>query len=196
MEEPAHNCPAKQNVTITRSVRHSGRAPSVQTLQNKAVSLLWSHIQLAHRKLSAQHDAIISILATQLTLRIKAPRPIPRQRWEGGSCKATGIHPRTAQHPHVYKQVNNISTSYATWGFGVGGSGGWYNEEGDERQGKWAHYSVAHVKRGGWLRKKEKLKAYQFWALLCRCHSCEARQRRGRRQRKKVTNRVCSPCSD
>lgn len=43
--------------------------------------------QCSHCKLSTQCDAIISVLATQLTRCIKAPRPIPRQKGGGADVK-------------------------------------------------------------------------------------------------------------
>ena len=41
-----------------------------------------------------------------------------------------------------------------------------------------------------------KASTYQFWALLCRCHSCKAREKRKKRHKRRVTNGVCSPFSD
>lgn len=145
--------------------------------------------QCSHCKLSTQCDAIISVLATQLTRCIKAPRPIPRQKGGGGWCEATGIRPRAVQYP--------MSTNRPTTWAQVAA----HREELEMRweRERWWYWNIpqkdAHMwleDWGGqrWMDVKIKIKTttYQFWALLCRCHSCEARQRNRRKKKEKEKN--------
>lgn len=187
MQEPWNNCPAKQNVTNAHWVRHGGRSPSVQTLQNEAVYLLWSHIQLAHRKLSTQHDAIISMLATQLTRRIKAPRPIPRQK--GGRRRThVKLQGSTPAQRSTSSSTNRSTTSAQVMPHGEVGAG-WDQEDGDERQGEWAQYSLLmHVDlrvANGWEdgEIKEKTKILPVWGSSLQVPLLWSQTERRKRQR-------------
>lgn len=117
MEEQSHNHPAKQNwQTHVESDTVNRVPPLIQHIsQDEAVTQLWSYIQLSHCKLSTQRDAIISVLATQLTLCIKAPCPAP-VREKGALMWSHRDPPPHSTASHVYKQTHNISTSYTIKG--------------------------------------------------------------------------------
>lgn len=122
--------------------------------QDEAVPQLWSYIQLSLCKLSTQRDAIISVLATQLTLCIKAhfvPAPASEEE-EGDWCRATGIHPRTAQHP--------MSTNGPTTSAQVIPYRGELEVRGD-RVSQISLWQMHHVDGGqeseGWMRKEKNI---------------------------------------
>lgn len=61
-------------------------------------------------------------------------------------------------------------------------------QEGRRREGGESELNIAVLPHGderhrreGWQGRRERLKTttYQFWALLCGCHPCEAGERRG-----------------